>query len=619
MADKKSILTLNVGSQRVGMARFAAGGKGSLQLNSYAFSELAGDPTIEAGRGPQMAATVGSLTSQFKAARQPVRYAISGQPVFSRFVKLPPLDVSKVDEIVKFEAQQNVPFPLDEVCWHYQVMPAAPGAIEVEVMLVAVRTDALTEIDNAVKAGPLAVDGADAAPLAIYNSFRYNYPDVTEPSLIIDLGSRTTNLIYAEAGRMFFRSFPTGGAAVTTAIAREFGVEFPDAEARKVAEGFVSLGGAYEEHPDPEVAAMSKIIRNTLTRVHGEIVRTNNLYKTQQGGTIPTHIFLCGGAASMGYTREFFEEKLGGTVEMLNALRNVSVGPKVDAEQAGRDAHCLNELVGLALREAVSCPVEIEFLPPPTAMARDNAARKPFLFTAAACLFGVLGASSFYFNSAEKFASAKAEELNQEKSALASVDGKLKQENTRATAEEQRAGYLQAVVRDRVLWLDIFKAINKEMKNDLVWVTAIEPMSKGKPVLIETVLGAAGDAKDSALFGEEEAPQPGAKGSPAAKDDGPKVDALWVRGLYRNFNETGAEVTTEAVTEFFKQLAATNIDPKNRLFVLPKPSAADAKPADGENDSTTKFVAPTAPDTSSWASAWEMKLPLANPIELPKK
>src|SRR5690606_16840383 len=123
-------------------------------------------------------------------------------------------------------------------------------------------------------------------------AFRFNYPDETRPALLVDLGSRCANLLYIEpSGKFFFRTINNaGGASVTSSIAKEFGIDFTEAEERKIASGFVALSG-YADHEDPDIAALSKVIRNALTRVHGEIVRTTNLYRSQQGGSAPEIIY----------------------------------------------------------------------------------------------------------------------------------------------------------------------------------------------------------------------------------------------------------------------------------------------------------------------------------------
>ena len=162
--------------------------------------------------------------------------------------------------------------------------------------------------------------------MALYNAFRYNYSDMTGCSLIIDIGARTTNLIFIEPNKVFSRSIVNqGGNTITQAIAKDFSEPFVMAEERKKRDGFVSLGGSYADPDDPEVARVSKIVRNTMTRLHAEIARSISFYRSQQHGQSPVRVLLCGGTASLPYMREFFHEKLQLPVEYFNPLRNVAV------------------------------------------------------------------------------------------------------------------------------------------------------------------------------------------------------------------------------------------------------------------------------------------------------
>ena len=128
----------------------------------------------------------------------------------------------------------------------------------------------------------------------LYNAFRYNYSGIPGCSLLVDIGARTTNVLFIEPGRIFSRSVPIGGSSITAAIAKEFGESFAEAESRKRRDGFVSLGGAYAEPADPDVARVSKIVRTTMTRLHAELMRSISHYRAQQQGSRPDRIFLSG-------------------------------------------------------------------------------------------------------------------------------------------------------------------------------------------------------------------------------------------------------------------------------------------------------------------------------------
>ena len=273
MADTSTFAVLDLGSQRVSGAVFGKSKTGGLVLKQVEFAEMLGDPSVEATRLPQMRVALLEISDKLRLKGRAVWYSIAGHVVFTRFVKLPPFQDDKADQIVEFEARQNVPFPINEVIWDYEFIGQKAGT-EREVALVAIKADALNDINDQIETNNMKVAGVDLAPLAAFNAFRYSYPDVSEPTLLIDLGSKSTNLIFTEGDRVFTRNILVGGCTVTGNIAKELAVSFGEAEELKRTKGYVAPGGAYEAHEDETVDAISKIMRNTLSRLHGEIVRT---------------------------------------------------------------------------------------------------------------------------------------------------------------------------------------------------------------------------------------------------------------------------------------------------------------------------------------------------------
>ena len=133
-----------------------------------------------------------------------VNYALPAQSVFSRFVNLPTIEQEKIEKIVSFEAQQNVPFPIDEVVWDYQLVGGGLDQ-QVQVVLVAIKVDLLEEINAAVEETGLRTSIVDVAPMARYNAFRYNYSDLSGCSLLAYIGARMTNVLFIEPGKVFSR------------------------------------------------------------------------------------------------------------------------------------------------------------------------------------------------------------------------------------------------------------------------------------------------------------------------------------------------------------------------------------------------------------------------------
>ncbi len=169
MADTSSFAALNLGSQRVSGAVFTKDRAGGLVLKQVEFAEMHGDPSMEATRLPQLRVAVLELVDKLKIKGKSVWYAIAGHVVFTRFVKLPPFQDDKADQIVEFEARQNVPFPINEVIWDYEFLGEKSGP-EREVVLVAIRADALNDINEQLESNHITVagvQGMDLRPLAV--------------------------------------------------------------------------------------------------------------------------------------------------------------------------------------------------------------------------------------------------------------------------------------------------------------------------------------------------------------------------------------------------------------------------------------------------------------------
>ena len=399
-----------------------------------------------------------------------VYYAVSSQSVFTRFVKLPSVGEEQVDQIVGFEAQQNVPYPINEVVWDYQLVDSGDSS-QVEVVIVAVKADLLDDINDSVEQAGLKTTLVDVAPMAIYNAFRYNYSDVHTGSLVIDIGSRTTNLIFIEPNKVFSRSIPNGGSTITQQIAREFSEPFQQAEERKKRDGFVSLGGAYAEPDDPDVARVSKMIRNSMTRLHAEIARSIGFFRAQQGGKQPERVFLSGGSSTLPYMREFFQEKFQIPVEFFNPLRNVTVGDGLNLEEVSKNAHRMGELVGLALRRTSDCPMELNLRPAGVVKRHQLAEKRPFLIVAGLCGLLALAAWWVYLLQVDKTTQEATQKLEPRIAELQKYEKLIDNAKKDIKAEQDTAGPFLEAVEERGYWVQIIDDINARLPKDYVWIT----------------------------------------------------------------------------------------------------------------------------------------------------
>jgi type IV pilus assembly protein PilM len=588
MAKPSRIITLNIGSQTIGLGEFGTQPHGGLVLYGCQFRESLTDPATEGIRQPQMIAAIRDMMDEMQVKGGNVNYAVPGQSVFARFVKLPAVEEEKIERIITFEAQQNVPFPIDEVVWDYQLVGGAPEE-QIQVVLVAIKSDLLDEINHGVEATGLWTSVVDVATMALYNAFRYNYSDLTGCSLLVDIGARTTNLLFIEPDKIFSRSVPIGGSSITSAIAKEFGESFAEAESRKKRDGFVSLGGAYAEPSNPEVARVSKMMRSTMTRLHAELMRSISHYRAQQQGNAPQRVFLCGGSATTAYMREFFSEKLQLPIEFFNSLRNVAVAENAPIEEIGRASHLLGELVGLALRTVSACPMELNLRPASVVRRQELEKRRPFFIAAAACFVLSLLGWAFYYSHGASVVRHSADAMQQNAiEPMHAAELKIDKLKKDANSLDSFATPLISAVNDRFFWVQLLEDLNARLPKEDVWVTQLVATSGGKPF--------GGDEKAIAQLGPSPTPTAPSAPKPGAKQEnaGPVIDGILIRGLYL-YNQPKQQ---EVVFDFFRSLVGSpffNLDANN--------------PA--------KYIKPSTPNNTDWAYSYELRLDLKNPVKLP--
>src|SRR5580693_5353938 len=397
MLNIKSFLTVDFGAGSLKLAEFEINESGGLRLDNFVIKPLGLEGTQEATREKLILSTLQAAMAEKGYKAKTVNVCAPGFHVFSKFVKLPPVDASKVDQIIQYEAQQNVPFPLAEVVWDYQILGSASGG-ELEVLLVAIKSDIVEGLFRVAEQCKLKLQLCDASPAALCNAFRYNYGELDDCTMLLDIGAKTSNLLFFEKGKVFSRSINLGANAITQDLANESKLKFDDAERIKIAEGFVSLGGAYEEPDNPYQAAISKIARQFMTKLHIQVNQTLQFYRGQQGGAAPQRLFLSGGASIMPYTAQFFAEKLNVPVEYFNPFRNVQISPNVNLEELSRVAHSLGEVVGLGLRNLATCPVEMNLMPESTLRWQAFNQKKPFLIATVVSMSVVMFVIGYLFN-----------------------------------------------------------------------------------------------------------------------------------------------------------------------------------------------------------------------------
>ncbi len=500
MLNSKSFLCIDFGAGSLKIAEFEPNEAGSLQLKQYAVKSLGAEGSQDVSREATLLQGIKEVLAEKAFNSRQANICAPGFHVFSKFVKLPPVDTAKVTQIIHYEAQQNVPFPLEDVVWDYQILGATPSG-ELEVLLVAIKADVVEGLFRTSEAGGLTLQLVDVSPAALCNAFRFNYGDLEGCTMLLDIGAKTSNLLFFEKGKVYSRSINIGANSITQDFAAEARLSFGEADKIKIDVGFVSLGGAYEEPDNPHQAQISKIARQVMTRLHIQMNQTIQFYRGQQGGSAPQRLYLAGGASLMPYTAQFFAEKLNMPVEYFNPLRNIQMDPAINVEEIAQVAHMFGEVVGLGLRNLAQCPVELNLMPKSYLARKQFNQKRPYFIAAVFSLVLVVVLVGGFYHHIAGLKKNLADKLSEQKEPLARASEDLEKALKERDKFANSVNQYRLLVEEKFYWTDLIQTLHGifvKVEADSaqgpgfeqgIWIEKFEPIVPGGGATIRRPVG----------------------------------------------------------------------------------------------------------------------------------
>ncbi|MEE2948277.1 MAG: type IV pilus assembly protein PilM [Verrucomicrobiota bacterium] len=482
--SSKSFLTIDMGAGTLRAAEFEPTAEGGVRLLRFGVKPLGLEGSSERARPKALEKAAQELWEETGFTAKRGLMAAPGFQVLSKPIRLPAIDKTKVAQLIKFEAQQNIPFPLEEAAWDHYTMGVAKSG-EIEVLLSALKSEVAEGMIKVAKAQGTNVGLVDTAQAALVNAFRYNYDDIEGCSLVLDIGAKTTHALFFEGEKFFIRTINIGANSITQEFATETKMRFSQAEEIKLQKGLVGLGGAYAEPDDPHEAALSKIARQVLTRLHVQINQTLQFWQKQQGGSNPVRVFLHGGATIMPYLPEFLAEKLSVPIEYFNPFVGVEIDQDtVDVAVLEKVGHTFGQIVGLAIREVANCPLEMNLMPGTARIQQDLDRKKPYFYGAAACLVGAMWIGVYFNNTVNSAQLEEIAALEIENQKYEGPSADISQESGKLETLKTEADQFNKWISERFLWADVLQAVRQSMiktelemrqftgENAGVWVAA---------------------------------------------------------------------------------------------------------------------------------------------------
>ena len=349
LGKSKTVAGLDIGSSSVKAVELKATGK-SYRVSALASEPVPSDAIVDGAiiDGAAVADAIRRVFANKAFKAKEVAVSLSGNAVIVKKISLPVMTDAELADSIHWEAEQYIPFDIQDVNLDYQILDPGTGASSqgtMDVLLVAAKKDKIADYTGVIaQAGrePIVVD-VDA--FALQNAYELNYGlDPQSVVVLLNAGASAINMnIVSGEQSLFTRDISIGGNAFTEAVQKELSLPFDAAEQAKKG---VPLNGTKFEDVRPVLHAM---IENVLN----EINKTFDFFKATAASDRIDRIVLSGGASRVDGFAPALQERFGAGVETFDPFRKISFDPHrlgiADADELMPTAAVA---VGLALRRA---------------------------------------------------------------------------------------------------------------------------------------------------------------------------------------------------------------------------------------------------------------------------
>ena len=340
----KNLVGLDIGSSAIKLVELKDAKGGGYRLVKTGLETLSPEAIVDGAimDASLVVDTVNRIVSSLGVRNNDFGTSLSGHSVIIKKISLPTMSAEELAESIRWEAEQYVPFDINDVNLDYVVLDAAGGET-MDVLLVAVKKDKIgdyTSVITQVGKTPALVD-VDA--FALQNAYEINYP--IEPGRVValvNIGASVTNVnVLSGSNTIFWRDISFGGNQYTDAIQKQLSLGFEQAEVLKKGE---SSGDHSMQDILPILRSVSEDLAQELQKTFDFFIATTSTEKIDQ-------IFIAGGSSRVVNLDSQLKERFGIPVEIMNPFRQIDIsGSAVSPEWLTENAPSLAISVGLAVR-----------------------------------------------------------------------------------------------------------------------------------------------------------------------------------------------------------------------------------------------------------------------------
>ncbi len=382
MAGSKAAWGIEVGSYAVKAIRLERAGDQIVVSDFGEFRHRKPLSTPDLDVDEVVRLTLGQLVSQKNIENETLVMSVEGRSSLPRFAKLPPADKKALPKLIEFEAAQQIPFPIEEVEWDAKTFESEDSP-EVEVGIFAIKKDVLEHKLAMWGEHGLSPQVVTLGPVAVYNAVRYDLAGAgRKPFVVLDIGTRSSDLVVVDGENCWIRTFPIGGSDFTEAIAETFKLPYSKAERLK-------QESATSKYAKQIMQAMRPVFGDLLEGVQ----RSISFYENAHRGVKLETVLGVGSTFKIPGLRKFLGAQLGLNVARFDEFRRLQVEGRMASDFASQGVS-MATAYGLALQGLDEASIEVNLAP--SEVLRDQAwAAKTKWFVGAAALAVAAGGLMF--------------------------------------------------------------------------------------------------------------------------------------------------------------------------------------------------------------------------------
>jgi len=345
-----SVIGLDIGSSSVKAVEIVQKSRDKgFELRSYGRAPLPSEAIVQ-GAFLNSSAIVDAIREALADGRirgKHVAAAVSGHSVIVKRVNLPKMSREELEGQIQWEAEQYIPFDVNEVHLDFQILDSNEDEDQMDVLLVAAKRDLIDDYVQVIQEAGLTPCAIDVAGFAVQNAYELNYDAGPEEVVaLVNIGAQVVNINILRGGNpAFTRAIMTGGALYTEEIQKALSVSFEEAERIKM--GTTENGQQAQEVIPQEV---EQALRNVSDTVIGEISRSLDFFAATTADARINRVLLSGGGSKIGGFVSAFHSRTGIETDVMNPLAHMLPGKGFDAEYLDSMAPTLSVGIGLATR-----------------------------------------------------------------------------------------------------------------------------------------------------------------------------------------------------------------------------------------------------------------------------